>query len=286
MSGRSLQLVPDAGPLARVTGRLRGHRRTDHTEDDLEEQILAVAGPTRFNVAAVLSPHGGTGKTTLALMAADTLARHGQVRTVVVDAAPDYSTLAAAGAVYGDVTPTIGELLRDAPGLFNPADLRPYVTYLPGGAHLLCGGPDDPPLTPDRVADLLGYLAAFYELAVLDCATGIAGELARHAITRADHAVLVTTPQLARSVGVMHARRRVTADQLTVVLNQANDALSAREHYIEGDGSLAQPTVVAIPADPELGRSLDATELEVDSLARSTRLAVKELTVHLAAGLR
>ncbi len=232
----------------------------------------------------MLSPHGGTGKTTLALLCATTLARHGRVRTVVVDAAPDYGTLTAAGAVDRQATGTIGDLLAAAPGLLNPAELRPYVTQLAGGAHLLCGGPDDPPLTPDRVADLLGYLAAFYELALLDCATGIAGELAQHAITRADHAVLVTTPQQARSSGALGALATIQSDGPTVVLNRAQHGPSAREQFSD-ENDLAG-AVVAIPEDPELGADTDAVALDPDALGRTTRLAVKHLAVQLAGALR
>jgi len=284
LTGRALQLVGDEGPLARVTGRLRGHRRTDHTEADLDDQIAAAGQPTRFNVAAVLSPHGGTGKTTLALLSATTLARHAQVRTVVVDASPDYGTLAAAGAVDRQATGTIGDLLAAAPGLLNPAELRPYVTQLPGGAHLLCGGPDDQPLTPDRVADLLGYLAAFYELALLDCATGIAGQLAQHAITRADHTVLVTTPQQARSSSALAALATIQSDDPTVVLNRAQHGPSARAQFTDEDDLAG--AVVAIPEDPELGADVDTLGLDPDVLAPSTRVAVKDLAVRLAGALR
>jgi len=288
MTGRPLSLVTDeAGPLARVTTRLRG-RRNDIHEPALEHQIAVAAQPTRFNVAAVLSPHGGTGKTTLTLLLANALARHGNVRTVVVDATPDYGTLTATGAVAADSATTIGDLLDAAPGLLNPAELRPYVTQLAGGAHLLCGGPDDTALSPDRVAELLGYLAAFYELALVDCATGIASDLAQHAIARADHTVLVTTPQLARSSAALQSLGELERRSPIVALNRAQDHANALEHIsgqFSGDDD-TESCVVAIPEDPELVGAVDVDRFDLDALARTTRCQVKQLAALVAGRLR
>jgi len=288
MTGRPLALVTDEhGPLARVTTRLRG-RRDDTDEPALEEQIAAAAQPTRFNVAAVLSPHGGTGKTTLTLLLANALARHGNVRTVVVDATPDYGALAATGGVDIGAPATIGDLIEAAPGLLNPAELRPYMTQLASGADLLCGGPADAALSPDRIADLLGYLAAFYELALVDCATGIASELAQHAIARADQTVLVTTPQLARSRAALQALQLLQHTSPVVALNRAHHSANAlqdisNQFTSEDDTSVG---VVAIPEDPELIGAVHIDRFDLDAVAHITRCQAKQLATLVAGQLR
>jgi MinD-like ATPase involved in chromosome partitioning or flagellar assembly len=49
-------------------------------------------------------------------------------------------------------------------------------------------------MTPELYGQLIAFLGRFYELILLDLGTGLTEPLARFALERADHAVMVATP--------------------------------------------------------------------------------------------
>jgi len=56
------------------------------------------------------------------------------------------------------------ELLRDKGGIGSPGELRPYVSRLPSGLHLLAAPPDPAvmaQMTPELYAELLTFLRRF-----------------------------------------------------------------------------------------------------------------------------
>src|SRR5215213_1755649 len=186
--------------------------------------IRARPGVTRPNTIALLSPKGGVGKTASTFVCGNLLASHLKLRTVAVDANPDFGTLARLAPDDRRSDRSLAELLESADKLRTAAELGPYISRLPSGLHVL-GAPRDPELTarlgPDRYGELVAFLSCFYEVVLLDLGTGVAGPLARFALERVDQAVLVTTPEWVTASIVLEALAHVEHDRTTVVLNKS-----------------------------------------------------------------
>jgi Mrp family chromosome partitioning ATPase len=73
--------------------------RNEREEADLEQRIRGLAGVTRPNTVALISPKGGVGKTTSTFLVGNLLATHLKLRVIAVDANPDFGTLARLSAV-------------------------------------------------------------------------------------------------------------------------------------------------------------------------------------------
>src|ERR1044071_7167246 len=84
-----------------LPGRLRSRWQSlmvskgERDEAEIEEQIRTVPGVTRANTVAMISPKGGVGKTTSSFVVGNLLSNTLRMRTIVVDANPDFGTLAA-----------------------------------------------------------------------------------------------------------------------------------------------------------------------------------------------
>jgi MinD-like ATPase involved in chromosome partitioning or flagellar assembly len=258
----------------------------EREEAELERLLAQQRAVSRANVAAVISPKGGVGKTTSAFVIGNLLADRLRMRAIAVDANPDFGTLAALAPDKARCERSMAELLTDIEGIHTTADLRRYVSALPSGLHLLAAPSDAEVMArlgPDAYGELLALLSTFYELVLLDLGTGVAGPLAQFAIRRADQVVLVTTPEWVTSTAVLAALEHLEHERTTVAANK---------FYARGPADLRElerrlrerrlHRSIAIPHDDQLAAMLDTGTYELDALTRTTRMAIKRLGLSVA----
>jgi MinD-like ATPase involved in chromosome partitioning or flagellar assembly len=289
------KLLPETA-AARLLVRLRQLLTppAERAERQLD-RTLAQAGErlSRPNHVAFVSPKGGVGKTTCTLLCGEVLARHAHLRCVAVDANPDYGTLGALAPDARRSQRSLADLLQADPEPASPAELRPYTSTLDSGLQLLAAPPAAEAmaaLTDEHYARLVELLDRFYELILLDLGTGLTGPLARFALRQADQAVVVSTPEWVTADRVLGAladiHGRGVEGPLTLVLNQAPTRQTVDRQLIETAFREAEVARrVAIPSDPQLRQMLDAGALNLEALARETRLAIKQLGLAVAEGL-
>jgi MinD-like ATPase involved in chromosome partitioning or flagellar assembly len=279
--------VPDR-PLGRLRRRMDSLlvSGTEREEAGLERRLRDHPGVTRPNLIALISPKGGVGKTTSTFLAGNLLASHLKLRAIAVDANPDFGTLGRLPSEDARAGRSLAQLLDDADRLGTAAELRPYVSRLPSGLHLLAA-PSDATLTaslgPDRYGELVAFLSCFYETVLLDLGTGVAGPLARFAIERADQVVLVTTPEWITASVVLDALEHLKHERTTVVVNKAPAHPSAELRAVEECLRRARlHRSVTIPYDKHLAVMLDTGTYSLEALDRRTRLPVKRLGLAVA----
>ncbi len=258
----------------------------EREEAELERLIRTQPAPSRPNVLAVISPKGGVGKTTLSFLAAAVVASRLQARVVVVDANPDYGTLAALAPDELRCEKTLVDLLDDLDRVPTATQLNPYLSRLATGVHLL-GAPGDgetmAALSPQRYGELVAFLSVFYDLVVLDCGTGVGRPLARFAVDRADQVTVVSTPEWVTSSTVLAALEDLRHERMSLVINmshlRAGKQTRELEERFRREG-LRSPVV--IPYDRQLRAMLDSGTYSLEALERPTRLAVKRVGLVVA----
>jgi MinD-like ATPase involved in chromosome partitioning or flagellar assembly len=209
------------------------------------------------------------------------MATHLKLRVIAVDANPDFGTLAALAPDELRSDKTLAELMADWDKLQTAAALRPYVSQLPTGLHILAA-PKDPEvmdrLRPEMYGQLLAFLGQFYDVILLDCGTGITDPLAKFAIERADQVVVITTPEWITAATVLGALDYLTHERTTVVLNKARKgAAEDREAIEQRFREQRLHRSVTIPYDERLQVMLDSGTYSLDRLGRDTRVPVKTL---------
>ena len=274
-----------------AVGRLRRRvdrllvSRGERDEAELERRLRTQPGVTRSNTVALISPKGGVGKTTSTLLVGNLLATHLKLRTIAVDANPDFGTLARLAPDGLRAERSLADLLDDAERLKTAAELRPYVSRLPTGLHVL-GAPRDPEATarlgPQRYGELVAFLACFYEVVLLDLGTGVGGPLARFVVERADQVVLVTTPDWVTATVVLEALWHLQHDRTTVALNKSLPRAAEIAVIEERFRSEHLHRCVTIPYDKQLAAMLDTGVYSLGALRRPTRMAIKQLGLAVA----
>jgi MinD-like ATPase involved in chromosome partitioning or flagellar assembly len=258
--------------------------RGEREEAEVERLLLDQPGPTRPNLVALISPKGGVGKTTSTFLAGNLLASHLKLRAVAVDANPDFGTLGRLGGEHFRSSRSLAGLLDDMDKLSTAAELRPYVSCLPSGLHLLAAPADArraASLGPERYGELAAFLSCFYDVVLLDLGTGVVGPLARFAIERADQVVLVTTPEWITASVVLDALEHLQHDQTTVVINKAKSGaqLTGVDERFRRERLHRS---VTIPYDERLALMLDSGTYALEALNRPSRLPVKQLGLAVA----
>jgi MinD-like ATPase involved in chromosome partitioning or flagellar assembly len=282
-------------PLVRSLRSLRSALRGGTArEEALGRRLSATATLlTRPNHVVVVSPKGGVGKTTCTLLAGEVLARRVRLRCVAVDANPDYGTLGLLAPDALRSERSLADLLRRGDELDHAGALRPFVSPLPSGLHLLAA-PADPramaDLGPDHYRDLIELLDRFYEVVLLDLGTGLTDPLAHFALERADQMLVVSTAEWVCAERVLaaldHLRATRAGERATVVLNQAPPARAVERQVIEAAFRRHEVGArVAIPYEPRLRAMLDAGALELDGLPRAMRIAIERLGLAVAEAL-
>ena len=258
----------------------------EREEAELERLIVTQPGASRPNVAAMISPKGGVGKTTLSFLAASVVASRLAVRVIVVDANPDYGTLAALAPDGLRCERTLVDLLGELDQVPTATHLNAYMSRLPSGVHLLAGPRDREAmatLSPERYGELVAFLSTFYDLVVLDCGTGVGGPLARFAVDRADQVAIVSTPEWVTSSVVLAALEELVSERMTLAINMSHLRPGKQTRELEERfrrEGLRSPVVV--PYDSQLGAMLDSATYSLEALERPTRLAIKRIGLVVA----
>jgi pilus assembly protein CpaE len=237
-------------------------RRTSKIAIDLRERIkeeVAVATPTRTGrVITVLSPKGGSGKTTVATNLAAGLAKHHPERVAIVDL----------DLQFGDVADALflapSHTLADIPSNdVSAASVKLALTPTDHGLFALCA-PDDPAtgeqIPPDAVGRAIDTLAADLDFVVVDTGAGVdAAALA--AIERSTDLVFVGSLDVpsVRSVrkllvaldrlGMSEARRHV-------VLNRADSDVGIAVDEVAS--TLDMPIAIQLPSSRLVPASINA----------------------------
>jgi MinD-like ATPase involved in chromosome partitioning or flagellar assembly len=276
--------VSDTSPQRLIYSlRRRVASQLERREEELDTRLRRLAGVSRANTIAVISPKGGVGKTTTSFVIGDLLSSALNLRVVAVDANPDFGTLASLAPDDARSPHSMADLLEQSPEVDSAAELRRYISDIPSGLHLL-GTPAQADLmeelTPERYRDLLHLLRRYYDVVILDLGTGITDPLAHFAIEQADQSVVVSTPDWVTSRTVLDALRYLNLDRATLVLNQAPRARrhsGSREEIESNFARRAISTRVTIPYDDRLRTMLDSGTYELAALERATRVPIKEL---------
>ena len=277
--------VTPSGPFARLSAAVRNglKGKLEQHEEHVDAQLRALAGVSRPNVIAVVSPKGGVGKTTTSFLLGNLIAQSLKLRVVAVDANPDFGTLAALAPDEARAQRSQVDLLEAADTIQTGAELHPYVSRLPTGLHLL-GAPARAELmaqmTPERYDELLTLLRRFYEVIVLDLGTGITDPIAQFATKQADQVAVVATPEWITAANVLGALRYLDLDQAALVLNQAPTGRAANGSREVIEANFRRQAIsnrVTIPYDDQLRAMLDSGTYDLHALARATRVPVKEL---------
>jgi len=264
---------------------LRG--KAEREELDVEMRLGAAARRpvTRSNTLACISPKGGVGKTTTTFVVGSILASHLNLRVLAVDANPDFGTLAALAPDAWRVERTLADLLQDLEMVHSGSQLRPYVSPLPSGLHLL-GAPLQAEamaaMTSEAYGVLLAFLGRYYDVVLLDCGTGITDPLAQSAVRRADQVLVVTTPEFVTAQTVLASLNELELDRSLLVLNQAERG-GADRRIIEGRFQRERlGPRIAIPYDDQLRSMLDSATYSLEALERRVRLPIKQLGLAVA----
>lgn len=251
-----------------------------------EQQLDAVIGRMlegRCHTIAVISPKGGVGKTLLSFLLGSVLAAVRADRVVVVDANPDFGSLA--DLVLQRAPATIADLLRILPQVGSRQRLETFVTPTATGMDILAA-----PQDPSEMARLggAGYAAVdevlrrHYDLVVYDCGTGFLDEVTQFALRTADQVVVVSAPQLVTTKLILGAighleQTRYDLRRSTLALNMTgrNSDLDLDRLYATLEGRVGG--VVEVPHDERLRRDIDRGEFTYARLRGGTRLALKRL---------
>jgi MinD-like ATPase involved in chromosome partitioning or flagellar assembly len=219
---------------------------------------------TRANTIALISPKGGVGKTTVTLVVGNLLCTHLKLRVIAVDANPGFGMLSRLAPERTRSDRTLDDLIHDADALRTAAELRPYVSRLSTGLHVLAAPRDRG--TAHRYGDVIAFLSCFYEVVLLDLGTGLVSPLARFAMQRADQIVLVTTGEWVDATVVLGGALPDLErhDRISVVVNRSNGGSTAMPH------------------DDHLAAMLDTGTYALEALQPRTRLAVKRLGLAVA----
>jgi len=295
VDGRTLRERPAARLGRSLSGLLvsRGERE----EAQMGAAITATATLTRANTIAVVSPKGGVGKTTCTFVLGNLLASHLKLRVLAVDANRDFGTLALLTPDHLRVEKTIPDLLAEMARVHSASELRPYVSALPSGLHLLAAPAHAEvmaQMTPGVYGELHALLSCYYDVIVLDLGTGIIDPLAQFGLSRADHKLLIATPEYVTAAKVIDSLRHIGAEaadrdraaEVTMVLNRVPAGRSGGAGEIEqAFRGIGVGGHVVVPYDEQLRVMLDSATYSLEALPRGTRMAIKALGLAAAGRL-
>ncbi|MGN6561553.1 MAG: hypothetical protein ACTHMU_02730 [Thermomicrobiales bacterium] len=259
---------------------------------------------------AVISPKGGVGKTRLTLALGLVLAEVPLARPVYVELNPDWGNARqllprANRATVVDLLDAYAAIERTGIGL-----LQSYITMWSRLPVLTV------PTDPDQAAALgaadyervLQLLGQYYNVILLDCGTGYADTLTQFGIQRADHLVLLSSPdhgtvrtalESARYLASARYERTFAGRLATLVAGGAADirarqlaavTLVVNQQGRPGAGIPADPgtvrraasalnAVLTVPHSATLATLFDDQTLTLENLPRPVRRALKALWV-------
>jgi MinD-like ATPase involved in chromosome partitioning or flagellar assembly len=286
------------GRLAQTWRRLQDalDSAPERAERAVDMRLRAVARRVlrRPALIASLSPKGGTGKTTLAVLVGQLVSTKLRWPVLVLDTDFTGGTAREHIPSDGQTSATLVDALAAvrAGKIRGPADLLRYMCVIPGGAHLLAA-PQDPAelraIDVEAMGALVEALRVLYPITIMDCAPGIGLRDSAQEFTQqvATDLLAVVLPRRVDAVQARwtlgHLALQYPNVPLTVVLNQmprrSDEGVRCAQDVRVGDRTVAR---VELPYDDGLKRQLDAGVLDVDRVEQRTRIALKELVASLA----
>jgi MinD-like ATPase involved in chromosome partitioning or flagellar assembly len=284
--------VAREAPGARLWHRARFNLMGDlaRRERLLDGRLAQHEGGRRVNTVAVISPKGGVGKTTLTFALGNLLATELRARVIAIDANPDFGTLGSLAPERAASDRNLVDVLAEMPRIDNVAQLRPYVSMLSSGLHILAAPAQAQVMaqvTPDVYGRLCDFLGQFYELILLDLGTGILDPIARYCVERADQRVVVATQEFVTTTSVLRALKHLPDEDVHLVLNQAYELNPADRAAVEAAFTReGLPVAATIPYDDHLRAMIDTGTYRLDALGREVRVPIKQLGLRVADSLR
>lgn len=265
----------------------RAHQAWEAT--DYKHRLDAfINGPrlTRCVTIAVVSPKGGVGKTTTAILLGTILATLRSDRVVAVDTDPDYGTL---GRAFSEGNPMYVDDLAQI--LDQPALTATMLDrFLSRAAHglMVLPAPVDPErmetLDHDDYARVIQGLRQMVGILVLDCGAGMRAPATKAALEAADQLVLVTDADPATASLVADVARRFRERPHVMVVNKAprHGGRLNLERLAEDVPDAG--AVVEIESDYTAAEAVSLGRFNWGIAEDGWQIAARELAAHLAAG--
>jgi MinD-like ATPase involved in chromosome partitioning or flagellar assembly len=269
----------------------RERARESWRESDYESRLdRAIAAPrlTRCATIAVVSPKGGVGKTTTAVLLGSLLARVRRDRIVAVDTNPDY------GSLGRTLTPDHQVFVDDLGDILEQPDLS--VTALDrhlGRAFeglMVLPAPTDPSrmaqLNEESYRRVISRLQSMVGVLVLDCGTGLQEPAARAAQAAADQIVLLSDAHPATASLVAEAAEllRTVGPPLTLVVNKMPRKRDTRLDLAGLERLVADAHgLVTLDEDLRSATKVATGDYSWDDAPEQWRRAIRELAVSLQA---
>jgi MinD-like ATPase involved in chromosome partitioning or flagellar assembly len=288
------------GRLARLMSSVNERLKdpAEREEEELDRHFARRYLVTDTNLPVVVSPKGGSGKTTVALILGDALAsRMPNQRVAAIDFNPGGGALEAVATEDRSARFSMLQLHRDRKEVRSHAQLQPYVASLHSGLDVLAVEPDMGlalTIKPHHYEELFDeVLVPSYNLLVLDTSPDIASPVTQLALQRGTQMIIVleqgyvSSGVVTRSLPYLLEQPAAGGDgsRAIVVINRViNDSRAgALDVLREEIRRVHAGPIVEIPWDLDLRADIDSGEYTLDGVKRrATRLPLKRLALHVA----
>ena len=271
-------------------------------EEDLDAHFARRYVVTDTNLPVVVSPKGGPGKTTVAVIIGDALAsRLPNQRIAAIDFNPGGGALEAVATEDRAARYSMLELHDQRRRVRSHAQLQPYVASLHSGLDLLAVPPDPSlalSITPAHYTQLFDQvLMPNYNVLVLDTSPDITSPVTQLALQRGTQMIIVLEQGYVSSGVVIRnlpylLHQPAAGDhgsRAIVVINRVmtDPRAGALEPLREEIRSVHSGPIIEIPWDLDLRADIDSGTYALDRVKRrSTRLPLKRLALHVAENFR
>lgn len=282
--------------LVRFVGR-ELKSKEEAREDKIEAALRARHVVTQPNIVVISSPKGGPGKTSVSAALGDTCSRYApNLRILAVDFNPGGGILSLMTPADRGARFTMRDLYHQHEHIRSRAQLQPYVASLPSGLDVLAVPPDPAltvEITPEHYSQLFdSCLLPNYDVLLLDTSPDITTPITQLALERGDQLVIVSEQGYLTAEMVKHSLPYLLskpaagpgATRTTMVLNKViTDPRAGRVQTVrENLKTIYSGPIVQIPWDLDLAAAMHAGRFELPQVkARSTRLPIKELALHV-----
>ena len=271
-------------------------------EEQLDQQFARRYVVTETNLPVVVSPKGGPGKTTVAVIIGDALAsRLPNQRVAAVDFNPGGGALEAVATEDRGARFSLLQLHSDRDQVRSHAQLQPYVASLASGLDLLAVPPNPDlalSITPEHYAELFDeVLIPNYNVLMLDTSPDITSPVTQLALQRGTQMIIVLEQGYVSSGVVIHSLPYLLeqpaaggdGSQAIVVINRVmTDPRAGALQPLRDEIRKAHAgPIIEIPWDLDLRADIDSGTYALDHVKqRSTRLPLKQLALAVAQNLR